>query len=126
MDVFYLNTHRFLHNGFIKGIFLMDFKFCLLGHPPPSCLFLVTINRHGWESHDDVITAHAHFEKQQFSVTINRTEQEGGSPAAILVPLQIFKWLSFLSNRIFQVVLLAYNTPYYYLFNPQVPAPRSP
>ena len=87
MDVFYLNTHRFLHDGFIKGIFLMDFKFCLLGRPPPSCLFSVTINRHGREARDDVIITHAHFKKQRFSVTINRTEQEGGSPAAILVSL---------------------------------------
>ena len=104
----------------------MDFKFCLLGHPPPSCLFSVTINRHSRESCDDIITVHGHFEKWRFLVTINRTEQEGGSLVAILVSLQIFKWLSFLSNRIFQVVLLAYNTPYWYLFNPQVPAPRSP
>ena len=27
IDVFYLNTGRFLHNGSFKGIFRMDFKF---------------------------------------------------------------------------------------------------
>ena len=38
IDVFYLNTGRFFHNGLKLKHILMDFKFCLLagGHPPCS------------------------------------------------------------------------------------------
>ena len=65
-DVFYLNTGQFFHDGFIKGIFPMDFKFCLLadgrppcsGLPPCSVLFIVTENCH--RMRDDVITGFPH------------------------------------------------------------------
>ena len=46
-------------------------------------------------------SVHAHIEKRQFSVTIDRTEQEGGSLAAILVSLRIFKQPELLKYLIF-------------------------
>ena len=60
-----------------------------------------------------------------FIVTENRTEQERGSPAAILVSLRIFKWLSFLQIRIFQDALLAISTEYWYLSFAWVGPPNS-
>ena len=38
INVFYLNTGRFFHDGFIYFIFLMDFKFCLLSAGCPGHL----------------------------------------------------------------------------------------
>ena len=38
INIFYLNTGRFFHDGSIKGIFPMDFKFCLLSAGPPCSL----------------------------------------------------------------------------------------
>ena len=38
IDVFYLNTGRFFHDGSIKGIFRMDFKYFKFVVCSPSCL----------------------------------------------------------------------------------------
>ena len=73
----------------------MDFKFCLLAPCSESPSLAMQKFR------DDVITVHAHCRTRQFSVTINRTEQEGGSPAAILAKIRKFKPLLLGSQCIF-------------------------
>ena len=80
MDVFYLNTNRFLHDGFIKVIFLMDFKFCLLAPCSESPSLAMQKFR-------DNVIAHAHSVRNgQFSVTKNSIM----APAGKALSLRIF------------------------------------
>ena len=61
-----------------------------------------------------------------FSVTINRTEQEGGSLAAILAKIRKFKPLLLGIISRFKTILLVNDRPHWYLIYLRAPAPNSP
>ena len=66
IDVFYLNTGRFFHDGSIKGTFPMDFDFLVCS----LLAALASLLRSPHYVCSDIIT-HAHCQTRQFSVTIN-------------------------------------------------------